>query len=340
MKQASDLDLAIRTYRDEDEDEVLALLRASLGEGPGGERSPEFFRWKHLRNPFGRSFMLLGISEGRIVGFRSLMRWRFTTAGSPVEAVRAVDTATHPDHQRRGIFSTLTREAVRRLTGEADVWFNTPNRKSMPGYLKMGWIPVGTIPIRVRPRRPVRVALGLRDLEGGTDAVGERPPVTAPTAAELLADTDLASLLELEPPSPGLRTARSPAYFRWRYGEAPLLDYRAQVERDGGGVRGLVVFRVRPRGRLWETAIVELLAAPGDGRTVRRLLRSAVRAAPADHLTLCPSSLSSLRAVRAAGFLPSPRGVQLVVRPLRQGIDPDPTVLGSWRFTLGDVEVF
>ncbi len=60
-----------------------------------------------------------------------------------VRAVRAVDTATHPDHQGRGIFSTLTPTRSRRCGSRADLVFNTPNEKSLPGYLKMGWQIVG-----------------------------------------------------------------------------------------------------------------------------------------------------------------------------------------------------
>jgi hypothetical protein len=32
--------------------------------------------------------------------------------------------------------------------------------------------------------------------------------------------------------------------------------------------------------------------------------------------------------------------VTFVVRPLRDGLRPDPRAMGSWALTLGDVEVF
>ena len=97
MKTSERLSISLRPFRDEDQPAVLELLGASLGGGPAGRRPPEFFRWKHLENPFGRSYMLLAEAEGRLVGFRSFMRWRFDLAGESVRAVRAVDTATHPD---------------------------------------------------------------------------------------------------------------------------------------------------------------------------------------------------------------------------------------------------
>ena len=88
-------DIDVRPYRDEDEAAVLDLLNASLGGGPTGQRSSEFFGWKHRRNPFGRSYAIVAERSGRLVGFRTFMRWRFVLDGAPVSAVRAVDTATH-----------------------------------------------------------------------------------------------------------------------------------------------------------------------------------------------------------------------------------------------------
>ena len=123
----------VRPYRDDDEASVLDLLAVTLGGGPAGRRPADFFRWKHLENPAGRSFMLVAELAGQIVGFRAFMRWRFQADGAELRAVRAVDTATHPDHQGKGIFSTLTLRALDELRGETDLVFNTPNAASLPG---------------------------------------------------------------------------------------------------------------------------------------------------------------------------------------------------------------
>ncbi|HXF72015.1 MAG TPA: GNAT family N-acetyltransferase, partial [Actinomycetota bacterium] len=246
--------LAIRPYREEDEEAVLALLRVSLGEGPAGERSPAFFRWKHLANPFGRSFMLVAEADGRVVGLRAFLRWRSVLGGREVRAVRAVDTATHPEHQGRGIFRTLTLQALEALRGEADLVFNTPNGKSLPGYLKMGWRVVGRVPVRIRVRRPVRFVRGVRGLgPGRKPGPAPSPPSWAPSAAEVLGAIRDPSALEV-PHGSGerLATPRSLPYLRWRYGEAPGLGYRAVVEGDPERPDGLAIFRVRPRGSLWE----------------------------------------------------------------------------------------
>ena len=69
-------------------------------------------------------------------------------------AVRAVDTATDPEFQGRGIFTRLTLEALDELAADGvDFVFNTPNARSRPGYLKMGWQVVGRLAAAVRPTR-------------------------------------------------------------------------------------------------------------------------------------------------------------------------------------------
>ena len=62
-----------------------------------------------------------------------------------------MDTATHPDFQGKGIFTTLTLGAIPDLRDDGvDLVFNTPNDKSRPGYLKMGWSEVGRVPVGIR----------------------------------------------------------------------------------------------------------------------------------------------------------------------------------------------
>jgi GNAT superfamily N-acetyltransferase len=341
----SSLAVSVRPFRAEDEQPVLDLLRASLGEGPTGQRSSRFFHWKHLENPFGASLMLVAEAEGSIVGLRAFMRWRFKAGDVVLRAVRAVDTGTHPDFQGRGIFSRLTREALDLVRGEADLVFNTPNEKSLPGYLKMGWQVVGRVPISVRVLRPIRFLRGLPSVREGAIGLlgrGDVPPTLAPAVRDILEDEALESLLAERPYQERLSTPLNVEYLRWRYASVPHLDYRVVREPEVGPLRGMAVFHVRPRGRLLETTISDVITRPGDREAIRRLLRRTLAAAAtADHATCSfPSGSAAAAAARMRGFLRSPHGITLVANPLREGLRPDPAELRSWALSLGDLEVF
>jgi GNAT superfamily N-acetyltransferase len=340
MKETTDRALTVRRYEDRDEHAVLELLTESLGGGPAGTRPAEFFRWKHLENPFGRSFMLVAEDAGRLVGLRAFMRWRFVFDGGKVRAARAVDTATHPEYQGRGIFTRLTLAALEELRGEVDLIFNTPNEKSMPGYLKMGWEVMGTVPVSVRVRHPVRVVRGRRSV-GNVPGATADIPIGAMTAAEALQDAALAPLLEDRVPSRGLETPRDLAFLRWRYGSAPLLDYRAVRLDSGGQLRGMALFRARTRGTLREATVADVLVAPGDVTSAARLLARVGRTGSFDHVACAFAKGTEIaRAARRSMFLPAGRGVTVVVNELRPTSAPDPRRPESWRFVLGDLEVF
>ena len=331
--------LTMRAFRDEDEPEVLDLLTASLGAGPVGKRTPELFRWKHLQNPFGRSILIVAVANDQIIGLRALMRWRFVAGDRNIEAVRAVDTATHPDYQGRGVFSELTRTALEQARIRADLVFNTPNEKSLAGYLKMGWVPVGRVPIAVRLRRPIAF---LRTFRGGRPA-SARTPVGGLEAGEILSDGEGVSelLQRMQQPGPRLATPRSLEYLRWRYASAPTLDYRGVALRGPRGIDGLAFFRVRPRGGSWETTVSDVLVPSGNQSGAVRLLRQVARATRTDHLTCSfPRGSVATRASRRTGYLRAPGGMTLVTNPLRAGIVPEPTDLRSWALSLGDLEVF
>ena len=337
-------DLEIRAYRDEDEAEVLDLVRGSLGGGPAGERPPEYFRWKHLENPFGRSYMTLAESEGRIVGFRALMRWRFRVGDRMIEAVRPVDTVTHPDHRGRGIFSLLTRTALDSLQGDVDLVFNTPNPNSLPGYVKMGWQVVAKVPVWIRVCQPTRfVSWKLRRGRSGEGFRSERPVVDAPTAAEALAtDGPVAALISRsEVPTWGYSTPRSVDYLRWRYGNAPLLGYHAVTHERGGELIGMCFFRLRPEGPLWGSSIADVIVAPGDVRTASLLLKAARQAARVSYVAATfTKGTTAARALHRSLVLRAPRGMTFVVNPLNADLRPDPLLYASWVLSTGEVEVF
>jgi predicted GNAT family acetyltransferase len=257
-------------------------------------------------------------SAGRLAGVRAFMRWRLdTTEGDELSCVRAVDTATHPEFQGRGVFRDLTMTAVEQARSEGvDLIFNTPNEKSAPGYLKMGWSEVGQIRPRVRPR------LGRTVVPGDSGIVD--PFDVLPTAREFA-------------PQPvedreqrGLRTPRTIAYQKWRYTGHPTARYGWV----GEGAQGAVVRGSVRRGRT-ELLITELW---GGGAT---LLRSIARAHRARYMAAAFTDISpEAGSARSAWMLrpPGVDGLRLVANDLA-GLDIDVFDLASWDLSLGDLEL-
>lgn len=311
----ADDDLTIRPSRPEDLDQVMAVAARSLG-WAGDERDRAFFRWKHEENPAGRSPGWVAVHDGQVVGFRTFLRWAFAARGTTLQMVRAVDTATDPDHQGKGLFRRLTLQAVDDLTADGvDAVYNTPNDQSRPGYLKMGWHELGRPTIGMRPATVLRLPV-LRQARTASEKWSEPCTIGEPAAA-VLADPAVAALA---PARDGWATPRTPEHLAWRYRFEPL-HYRA-VEAGGG----VVVFRVRRRGPAREVAVVEWLAPRPDRRGLARLVRAAGDYAVG--VGLGP----------AHGLLPLPRQGPIVTwRPLARAEVP---ALGDIALSLGDLELF
>ncbi len=322
-------DFHVRASTPADEPAVLALLRTALGWGDD-DTFVQFFTWKHRQSPFGTSPGWVALDDKRVVGFRTFVRWKLEGPDGLVEAVRAVDTSTHPDYQRRGIFAALTHQAIEALKLDGvSLIFNTPNDRSGPGYLKMGWCPVGRIGVCVRP---VSFPAVLRLPRARGAAQRWSMPVTAGVPAVEVADHCAATTLLASQPAPtGLRTHRTPAFLAWRYGFAPL-HYRAVL--IGGAVEdGVAVFRVRQRGAAVEATIADILVPEDDSRLRLAALKSVASLPGIDYVV-------GVREPRywRAGFLPVPgQGPNLMCRALATLAVPP--IMG-WQLNLGDVELF
>jgi len=325
--------MAVRRATDADLPAIFALARRSLG-WEDGTATEAHFAWKHFENPFGPSPMWVAEVDERIAGFRTFLRWEFLTdAGEVRRAVRAVDTATDPDFQGRGIFTALTLGALDELRADGvDFVFNTPNEQSRPGYLKMGWQVIGRLPVAVRPTHPgglVKIVRARTPASRG--AVRSTAGIAA---AAVFSDLPLAdALVALGRGGPGLATHRTPEYLRWRYGPEPL-HYRV-VTAAAGPAAGAAVFHLRRRGPAIEAVVCEMLVPTGDLRTARALYTQMARESGADYLIRLRSPSEALVGSR---FWPAP-GVGPVLTGREVNRRPAPARAG-WALTLGDIELF
>jgi hypothetical protein len=263
-----------------------------------------------------------------------------------LKAVKPVDTVTHPDHRRRGIFTELTRAALEEARREGvDLLFNTPNENSMPGYLKMGWAHVAELPLYAKPLRPTgllkrvlcsRWGRARPAHTAGQTVRGEEAPAMENVLAAL---HDTASLGR--PWCNGdLNTPRTADFLRWRYLRHPHATYRAEVEEREGQTLGAILYRIKQRGPLRELLLDDIIAPPQRPEVVSVLLRRLCRNTAADYVVAHFSAHSPFRKILMRhGFWRVPRRrIHLVAR----GLDETDASAGiqshTWSLTLADIE--
>jgi len=323
--------LDMRPATADDREAVLALMQRTLG-WDSDPRFAELFSWKHERNVFGPSPAWVATDGDRVVAVRLFMRWQFQRGSDVMRAVRAVDTATDPDYQGRGLFTALTLQGLEELRAEGvHLVFNTPNDQSRPGYLKMGWREVGRLPAAVRPRGLGSLATVARarvpadlwsqaveageDFDQWADRQGRSSMIwrqsTALAPRQLATHTDVAN-------------DGGEAFYRWRFGTG-LLHYRVVEHGDGA-----VVFRARRRGPALELVHVASLGL--DPRQADRAMARAVRVAGADHVIRLGA------ADPLHGLLRLPGGGPVLT--WRAVTDAGMPPLANWGLTMGDIELF
>lgn len=328
---------SVRTLSKSDIPAILELVGLALGPGPAGERSHGWWAWKHIDNPFGESLVLGAFSGDRLVGLRAFMRWDLLQGTDVWRCARAVDTATHPEYRGRGVFRKLTLAGIEQLEAEGiKQIFNTPNGKSGPGYLKMGWRPVDGLHAAGQPTGPRAVGKALRIRIGlGTAPAGAK--CCLPTAASAMTSSRLDALavdLKHNRPKP-LRTHWTADSLRWRFCECPVADYRVLLNGDTLAA----IIRLNKRAGLREGVVS--LTNPAVA-TWARCLR-AIKPAPVDYWVYRPGAVpgASLAALRH-GFVEVPVSVmQLVHRPVVMSADEERIASShlSWDLQFSDLEL-
>lgn len=296
----------------------------------GPVSAEEFFAWKHDQNVFGSSPAWTAWDGSRLIGFRTMMRWRFVSRSSTVEALRPVDTVTDPSVRRKGVFRALTTRALDDLRSVQPnaLIFNTPNDQSRPGYLAMGWSELGRPATWAHISRPGAAPRIIRSLVPAEK--WSEPSTAGLSGGEAFADAAAVDqLLSTQPRAPGLRTEQSVEYLRWRYGFGPL-HYRVFTGPNGVG-DGVAIVRARRRGRALETVVSDVIVPHDATRLRRELITLAARSMGGDYQLLVG------RRPRSSWLPIAGRGPVVTARTLN-GSPPPP--LRSWDFRLGDIELF
>ena len=329
----------LREVQEDDWPEMLQVLTAALGPGPDGRpRSSEWWRWKHVDNPFGPSIVIGAWADEKLVGVRAFVRWDLQWEGEIWPCVRAVDTATHPDWQGKGIFRRLTLAGLdaAQEQGIAQV-FNTPNAKSGAGSLKMGWRSVGAIHAAIRPCGVTgvgRMAMAFLQpkVVAPSFAGGDLPSAAQALRGDRL--DHLAAALNARS-NDRLATHWTAERLFWRFAACPVADFRVLLNGDDVAA----IIRLNQRRGLREGVVS--LVHPQLRRLARMIQR--VKPQPVDYWIWRPGSLpgSTLTAL-GKGFVRIPMSVmQLVHRPIAMNAGQEAVAADAakWHLEFGDLEL-
>ncbi len=334
---------------------MLKLLNLSLGLKRNLDRNEEYWQWKHENNPFGRSLILLGFDGTKLVGVRPFMRWKFNWQGNNILAFKPVDSVTHPEMRRRGVFSQLTTAACKLAhEQQAEFIFNTPNNNSLPGYLKLGWQEVGTLPVMMKLLKPFSFSWNLIQSRLWNKDITDRHKYAAHAVdsldkAESLfqSEQDLKSLGDIllknsRSVTSTISTVKDIDFIRWRYTRHPQHVYYVNKHYSSGMLDGVAFYRINNRYNSIELMIDDIITISDRPDVVRSLLVNIIKQVPCDYIVAHTAKQSVIHSVmKQLNFRTVPRkGPRLVSKPVLADKMKKETLmeLSNWNLCLGDVE--
>jgi len=307
--------MLIREANHKDIPQILKVLKASLGE-TSSKKTEEVWRYKHIDNPFGESLVLIAEEDKEIIGVRAFMRWQWQKGEQVYSAYRAVDTATHPEHQGKGIFKELTLKALEIGKERGDHFvFNTPNAQSKPGYLKMGWKEVDKLKIHLRPLNPLKIKKNAFEYK----VTGNK------SASEKLTN----SFFERQTAANRLFTPKHMAYLIWRYINNPLQNYIVVFNKEY-----FIAGYVKERKRFKEFRVSEAIVSRDGKKRAKSAILKLAKSSGAKFLSISPDAGITFK-LGITGNL----GPVLTYKPLNLD-QPDFLNLKTWAYSLGDLELF
>ena len=307
----------IRESTEQDIPAIVDLLKKSLGE-TSSPKSVNYWMWKHLKNPFGPSKVLLAEINGQLIGVRAMMQWKWQRKNQVFSTLRAVDTATHPDFQGKGIFSVLTQKMVDRSKIDGvDFIFNTPNEKSLPGYLKLGWGSLGKLSVGLSFFNPLffiqkqRIDISI-DLDK-IDSLCNRWNV-------------------IHQQSTLLFTPKSLDYLKWRYLTNPIIKYKVFADEEV-----FLALYCRKRKQIHELRIAEIIcidSSEGVSKKVKNLIRHYAHESKANFITFTPEIKAFIPGIKIL----LPLGPLLAAKKVN--VELPAFVNLKFAYNLGDMELF
>lgn len=308
-------DYEIRPFKPGDRDGFLDLYQEVLG----GRKGDEWFDWKYDNNPFvGFVPMYVTEHEGEIVGARPFFALSMAIGETRTLTLHAGDLMVHPDHRRRGLFTSMTEKAVDEFADSCPIVFTFPNERALSGYRKFGWTVVSERTCWFRIQNPRQI---VRAKEGRTP-VGLAAEIGTPflkahhrikqrnrdvdselsvRKEEDIPTGELSALYRSSVPTE-IHAIRDDTFYDWRF-KNPDWDYTTYIaEERGEPVTGIVTGTDNTDARI--TKLTEVVPLGGHEDSLQVLFERIISDHETTDMFIAPSQGIPKSVLRNFGFLP------------------------------------
>ncbi len=321
-----------RLWEDEDEEQILRLMRCGYGDMEIAYH--DYFDWEYRRNPAGRATIGVGhLPDGVVVTALATVPTPIIFKGRSLVGSQLVNGVTDPEYRGCNLFPSCANMVWQALEGAGvALSYGFPNPRSFPGLTKkVGYINMGRACLLMRPHAPAellarRLPSGRRLGLGGFDRLlvrGLSKQLHEKTVVSKRPSFDGLFMEHLhETAALGLR--RDIDWLNWRYVKIPRRTYSIIAVGNASRPEGVAVYRICDWDKLRIGTINDLFLAPDCGpdmleSLVCHILRECEESECAVTFCLVAPESRKLRMLRHLGFwvVPArfePQPFRLIIR--------------------------
>ena len=270
---------SLKPYQEGDERRILELWKAVY---PGIKYEPEqwtrWWRWMYQENPAGKNKIWLAKHDDKIVGQSAIVPVMIKIGTEVVTGFQAIDTMTHPEYRRQGIYETLARTSYDQAANEdIHIGFRFPNKTShLIAITKLGWFDVAPRQFWVKPinwknvvKHQIKNRFLSRLLATCTFSILNKaflrarktPTVEGVTIGEVSSfDDRINEFWNKISNQYQIILVRDKNYLNWRYVTVPDITYCKYIAEKAGEIHGYSVLRCRQEGNIKLGVIFDILA--------------------------------------------------------------------------------
>lgn len=300
----------IRLAGENDKDNILNLLNNVFKDQQRSDtlRGDQYWQWKFILSPFGKSIITVAESDNEIIGVDNLWPWEFNIRGAVYKAYQPCDSVIHPGARGKGLFRKMRLYGLEVIREDNPAFmFNFPNSQSLNSNLSLGWFSMGQVPWMVRLIRPLRIV---------SDMSKTNKTETILIDNNYKLNIDLLEALDKDNFNHDsyIKPNRKKGYYEWRYLQHPTRHYgMIYLEKDK--YASSAIFTVNQRSSYREMFIVEII---GNPKITYDLLKKTIETAKnldISILTLMHNSGFGMDKLWQIGFIKK-KAKNMVVLPL------------------------
>ena len=317
---------SMRAYREGDEDGILELWKATYPEREyNREGWLRWWHWKYKENPAGPGRIWLAEHDGRIVGQKPIVPVLMKIGTKIVTAFQNIDTMTHPDHRRQGIYESLSRKTVAEAEKDGiHIGYTFPSKVTHPILVKrLGWFDVAISRIVFKPlnwqntlttRIDNRFLLNICARGGNLVSrvfcrTGEAQVMAGATINQVYSfDERINDFWNRVSDQHEIMVVRNKDYLNWRYVAVPSSKYLMHVVEKDEQIYGYLVLRYAQQESTKVAVIFDILAE--SEQIARCLISKATERCKQEGIDVVYSSMIAnqayLKAFKRNGFISVP----------------------------------